>query len=161
MNGTFQSQVTNLRIRFLLLYIFHIFPQSVEAVLNERAFFSVAFWLVQEGSHLNVKVRRFPTHTKTTLFLITTECCLAVYTLGINTIHSVNVVQNIVRNDVSPNDAVGLFCSTVLIGITRTHGTTTLYTDMPINLLSFKAGMCTLRVSQAKYEPKSSKRPIK
>ena len=41
------------------------------------------------------------------------------------------------------------------------HGMMTLYTDKPIILLSFKAGMCTLRVSHARYAPNNSNIPVR
>lgn len=76
--------------------------------------------------------------------------CFWLLTLGTKTKQSVNVVQNMVRNDVKANWIVGLSDTTPRIGITRIHGMMTLYTDKPINLLSFKAEICTLRVSHAK-----------
>ena len=69
------------------------------------------------------------------------------------------VVQKKVRKAVSANLVLGCSSTTPRIGMTSTQGMMTLYTDMPINLLSFRAGMCTWRVSQARYAPKRSNKP--
>ena len=80
-------------------------------------------------------------------------------TLGTKTKQRVNVVQKMARKDVKANCVVGRSWTRPTIGITRAHGMITLYTDKPIILLSFRAAMCTLRVSQAKYAPNNSSNP--
>ena len=64
-----------------------------------------------------------------------------------------------VRNEDKENWILGRSATTPRIGITRIQGIMTLYTDKPISLLSFKAGICTLRVSQAKKAPNNNNRP--
>ena len=71
-------------------------------------------------------------------------------TFGTKTRLRVKEVQKMVRNEDKEKWIVGWSATTPRIGITRIQGMMTLYTDKPISLLSFKARICTLRVSQAK-----------
>lgn len=69
---------------------------------------------------------------------------------GTKTRLRVKEVQKMVRNEDKEKWIVGWSATTPRIGITRIQGMMTLYKDKPISLLSFKARICTLRVSQAK-----------
>lgn len=81
-----------------------------------------------------------------------------VLTLGTNRIPSVNVVQNKMTAQIKEKLTVGWLLVKNDTGTPTAHRRTTLYTLMPIKRESFRAGMEILRVSNARNNPKMSKR---
>ena len=79
-------------------------------------------------------------------------------TFGTNRIPSVNVVQNKMTAQMSKKLTVGWLLVKNDTGTPTAHSNTTLYTLMPIKRESFSAGMETLRVSNARNNPKMRRR---
>lgn len=78
--------------------------------------------------------------------------------MGTNRIPSVNVVQNKITAQMSEKLTVGWLLVKKDTGTPTAHSRTTLYTLMPIRRESFSAGIDTLRVSNARNNPKMSSR---
>lgn len=81
-------------------------------------------------------------------------------TFGTNTKHKVVVVQNIIKTEISIKTAS--FRSDMIKAMDPPimHIIVTLYTDRPMCLESFRAGIETFRVSHARKAPKTRSKPL-
>ena len=100
------------------------------------------YQLSEAGKEANVFMAQLEAYSSQKLF--------SKLTFGTKTRLRVKEVQKMVRNEDKEKWIVGWSATTPRIGITRIQGMMTLYKDKPISLLSFRARICTLRVSQAK-----------
>ena len=100
------------------------------------------YQLSEAGKEANVFMAQLEAYSSQKLF--------SKLTFGTKTRLRVKEVQKMVRNEDKEKWIVGWSATTPRIGITRIQGMMTLYKDKPISLLSFKARICTLRVSQAR-----------